>query len=646
MPHRTRNHILEERSFSSLTNIFPSSWLVHRFDRDYGIDIQVEVFTDSGSRTGIRFYGQLKATDKEENNDSLALDHSHFEYWLAHTDPVALFRYFDKTKKFRWCWLHDVCWLIKPDKKYIDVAGFLKEWDPIFSPSEIEKYLNDRRNALFASLTPPYEISVDQGEGNDSSLLAAKIAKQINLKNFKIIPKEISEGHFQLFFSTNKIVSRYSGLTGSILEHEKGLTDEELASYALLVTFFCACRYERIVFARLLITQTLPLLYSAAVEELRLQFFDALIFVIGIKNAVELLSPLLNEELDSSWAWGTFFIACAKASWKYGDKSSWILLLQEWVEKPPIQDNVGAFSYSLANALANEGRWEEAIVAYNKALTFDSDYINKSYFWVELGAANFETQRFIEACHCYERAIHLENSPSNHWRIGDVFFHLGQISKAINHLEIALSGADEYEQNYIELLLLVCNELRDVWGLESQPLSNIEECDYKALDSPMEPLDKNELISHLKPFFIKNAIDALLNFNAGVLASRYGHWSIAAYRFLICSLMQRGDAQAWTNAIMCAFNSKDTFLMSLAAKAAHFYLREDFLPWVCGKMPGSPQIPEEMAETWRSIVIEVIKEFEKDEMTRKNKVPILRIHSQEGTLILNENELVTEKQKK
>lgn len=92
MFNRIRSHVLEERSLAFLRDIFPDVWVIHSFTRDYGVDAQVEVFSEKGERTGIRFYGQVKATENSVSDDLLRLDSSHFEYWSVHTNPVAPFQ--------------------------------------------------------------------------------------------------------------------------------------------------------------------------------------------------------------------------------------------------------------------------------------------------------------------------------------------------------------------------------------------------------------------------------------------------------------------------------------------------------------------------------------------------------------------------
>lgn len=630
MSSRIRNHVLEERSLAFLRDAFPDSWIIHPFSRDYGIDIQVEVFAENGDRTGIRFYGQVKATDRAEDDDLLRLDRSHFEYWAAHTDPVALLRYFNSSKQLRWCWMHDLDWLMKPETKSLDVAKLLRKWENNNSSIEVERYLHARRQALFEPVIPPYKITVERIDSVEASpLVAANIAKAINSKSIRVLTKDLAVGIFHVVVATDKIAASHCGLPGFVFHHEGELTDSEVVERSLLATFLCACRYERTLFARALATSTAPLLYRAAGEHLRLAFFDALIFALGLKPATEFISPLLAEEENPLLSWLMFTTACAASSFKYGEAHSWDTLLRQWIEAPPIPENAGAFAYNLGNSLLNQGQWAEACEAFASALKNDPAYENLAYFWSEYGAANFEAGNLDAATQYYEKAVLLKDCPTERWRLGDTFFHSGHYDKAIEQFRIALPKLDSHTQGYVELLLLVCEEIKRVWGLSSQVLSTISEEDHEILKVSAAKLNEIDVILHLQPLMNKNAIDEIFNFNAGVFANHHGHQSLAAYRFLTCALRQRGDAEAWTNAIMCALSSSEFYLALLSAKAAHFYLGEQFHPWILGLMPDSPKIPEPMAESWRAMTIELVESFERDREPHQ-EAPVLRIHEPKG----------------
>ncbi len=630
MTRRTRNHILEDQSLAALPTFLPASWVIHQVKRDYGIDVQIELFSADGEPTGLRCYGQVKATDNDFEKDKLALDREHFEYWSAQTDPVALFRYFAKTKKLYWCWLHEVGWQMKPCKDYFDVSRFLKEWDINSSPSETEQYLVERRKVLASPLEPPFIIAIEQKSERNThaSIIAARITNNIRSSSFRISPNSIESGQFLIQLSQDSLVCSYRGMSGVTFHHKKGFPDDKLDGIALLALFFCSCKNNCVLVARELAKSITPLLYkSAASADLEWPLIDLLIFALGLKTAIKLLEPLVCQEENKQLAWGTLFLASAFAAQKYGESRPWTDLLYGWAINPPEQIHIGSIYYNLGNAHSQDGRWEEAYNAYKMTLELDPSYRDKHYFWSEWGAASFEMGNFHKAAEYYEESLKLKDSIEISWRLGEVFFNLGKFKEARDCLNEASKDSSLPQQTYVQLLLLLCNELIEIWDIESQKPKELNEGEYENFKNLPSAKNEQKVKKFLKPLIKKNATDALLGYNAGGWSSRSGCYLIATYRFLTCAIKQRHDAQAWVNAFACACNAKEITLAICIAHNAYFFLGADFLPWFQGKMPGAPQFSKEMV----TIIEKATQEFERLRPSAKH--PIIRLHTHKGTLI-------------
>lgn len=635
MTNRTRNHILEELSLSFLRGVFPNSWVIHTFTRDYGVDIQVELFAENGERTGIRFYGQVKATDNEIDDDVLSLDRSHFEYWSGHSDPVALIRYFDKKKTLSWCWLHDVDWLLNPRKKSVDVAGALKEWDTDFSHIEIEKYLHDRQKALFEPFLPPYRISISNFQNAETNCvnLVAKISEKISSRSFRILPTDVTSGHFQINIDNKKIACNFSGLSGFIFHYKDGISEDEFVECILLAVFFCSCRYERILFARTFLNILVKLLYKSTSHELRFIFLDLAIFTLGIKAAKNILSPVFELENDPASAWFEFYEACGQAAWKYGETYAWIELLEEWnINGAPFPNNEGSVAYSLGNLLSHEGHWEAAGNAYEAALLKDKSYETRPYIWIEAGAAKFESNDFKAAANYYAKALKLESSLETEWRYADALFNSGDFEHAYNVLKNIISSDELKENTYIFLIYLTCKNLIQILYIKQQTIihgSFNYQINFENVDNFK---NENEANNYISDVLKENALDPYLNFNLGFLASKSGFNEIALYRYLSCALCQRHDGEAWRNATASALKLNDVLTASLIMKAAHFYLGEAFLKWMHSMVPDS----ENGGSEWAAIVTEITQSFEVSKL--ENAIdPIVRLHNPKGTTIIKLN---------
>ena len=86
--------------------------------------------------------------------------------------------------------------------------------------------------------------------------------------------------------------------------------------------------------------------------------------------------------------------------------------------------------YDSGKKLAKQGRFTEAIKAYEKAIELNPNY---SWSYYELGIAQFAAGNFTEAIQAYEKAVELK--PDHIWsynNLGDAFSKQGKFDRAID----------------------------------------------------------------------------------------------------------------------------------------------------------------------------------------------------------------------
>ncbi|MCP4157291.1 MAG: DUF4365 domain-containing protein [bacterium] len=92
---RPGSHITGDSAEALFTSALPAEWVVRPQPKDYGIDVEVEVF-DGQKSTGIIFKVQLKGTEKIEYNKTgqhirFSIGVTHLEYYLEQLKiPVFL----------------------------------------------------------------------------------------------------------------------------------------------------------------------------------------------------------------------------------------------------------------------------------------------------------------------------------------------------------------------------------------------------------------------------------------------------------------------------------------------------------------------------------------------------------------------------
>jgi len=97
MPGRPRPHELEEASRAGWVRLAPDNWSTEERARDYGIDLDVEIFR-AQEATGLRFGVQVKGTDQVAVPPRVRLRASTWRYWLAQDVPVLLFVWHAKSQ--------------------------------------------------------------------------------------------------------------------------------------------------------------------------------------------------------------------------------------------------------------------------------------------------------------------------------------------------------------------------------------------------------------------------------------------------------------------------------------------------------------------------------------------------------------------
>ena len=633
MTSRVRNHILEEQSRAALRRALPDKWVIHPFQTDYGVDVQIEIFGNSGERTGIKFSAQLKATDNQQDEDGLSLDREHIEYWIAHSDPVVIFRYYAPTDEFQWRWVHDIAWRLDPDKKSVSVAGFLKPWLAENSPQEIEAFLTERRRVRLP-MTWPVRVGVFDAEKDVR--LAAKVARDIyqstNNIQFEILVNTSTPTEFQVNVAKEKLAIGFCGLGGVVFHLEKNSSTEKLTSEALTGLIFCSQRYSRTEVAKAIFESCSDLIYKGAGSNLSAKhlIFQSAIAVLGGNEALRLLRPKINYESDPQTVWNLFYAAALVCATRSGNRQQWIELLRSWKEQAVNEREKATVSYNLGSALANQGRWSEARDEYMAAVAVDVRYKDQDYYWADVGAVNFELREFEVAAECYERAIKINNSWSHQWRYADALFNLGKYEKAQTLLKPGCDGRkSELELAYQALLLYVCTDLVENWGIKEQSLQKVEFSDIAPLANNPPPINAEEFEAIIRPLLLRNAIDPLLSFNSGVYANRGQLQQHALARFLACSIIHRNDVEAWANVFICAYASGcgGEVLLPIAHTAKFFCGNRFLLRLQEGVQFANDQ--NGLSDKWNEFVEKVMDSIQAAEKDNVQDVEI-RIWSAEG----------------
>ena len=107
-PNRHNNHLIEKRSLQILNSKLPAEWIIREVtERDYGIDLYVEIVREDGYVTGDMVALQVKGKEKVKIDDSgdftfYQINESTLNYWKGLPIPVYFFVVCLKTEVCYW----------------------------------------------------------------------------------------------------------------------------------------------------------------------------------------------------------------------------------------------------------------------------------------------------------------------------------------------------------------------------------------------------------------------------------------------------------------------------------------------------------------------------------------------------------------
>jgi tetratricopeptide (TPR) repeat protein len=196
-----------------------------------------------------------------------------------------------------------------------------------------------------------------------------------------------------------------------------------LAAFGVCVTWF-----DR---RRLWILYALALTYAASV----------VLFFIYARYRFPLV-PFLVLFASAGLAEATAFLR-ARSRWELAGVAALVAGLLVFTHVPVLDaaDNRAVTEHNLGSALQSEGRLDEAIARYRKAIAIKSDYVPS---YSNLGAALLARGDLTGAIASYQSALSIDPEFSDaHFNLGNALLRAGDAAGAIAHFRRALSSSPD-----------------------------------------------------------------------------------------------------------------------------------------------------------------------------------------------------------
>lgn len=634
MPLRPRQHQLERESREAFRRALPAAWVPREVQPDYGIDEQIEIFTEGGVATGRSFLVQLKGTDEVDVGKALRvrLKRRTISYMAEQDSPVLIVRYLAGSKALFAKWLHT----FDPhygseDQETISLGlADVDKWTdetPTKLVQDVERFRYERTQPMSFPLVVYIDIESESVLGIERSALRLSIRNLLSevpeiarLGDLSETSRELES--VTISITEDQTVVNPGGTSTMTVHHNPDVDEDERGRIpgdvclALVVwlgqrsQWDAAARLARVVAHKsnlLNDNHVLPRVIGSFVRAHR------------IAEALELAEELAKSEeyewlgqvLSSFTLFGTDSLTESEAN-----------AVKAFFQKKcnDLDESEDAANGRVAHY--NFGRFlrgiddEAALSHYRRATELDPDYLERPYFLHEMGGILFHLNQFDEAVAAYEAALEREDDSFRRALLADCQMFAGNYGLALGSFETHI----EENANPPAEFQLKCIALRHVlvptFGLTQR---RDPERSASLAGLPPEAAEK-EAIERMQEALQLDALNGTAWFNLGVSLSRGDDREGASNAFLLASLSHPGDVEAWSNSFGLALSLEGGVeLAALILEAGYRLNGSKFVERLVHSAKSQP--PGFPVNEYLSAIEELLKAIPEERMAG----PVLRV---------------------
>lgn len=460
MNSRTRNHVLEDLSRDAFRRLLigPLGWVVRDIPIDYGIDVEVEVFSPDGSKTGMTFKVQLKGMEAPDHIGpfrDVALDH--LRYWMRFDVPVLLIAYDDSTQSVYGRWIHSLDLDVKPDQKTVRIrfseADRIASGDPRLLP--VVENVQRLRSGAFGRPYPVRLAGEDSPRATHDYLAAVRL---FGLEDY--VRFDRSDFSFSVELSQEATRVALPAEVGSLtLHYETTAAAEDQTGDSLMMLAGLLARMNRFgealrivrsapSFPRALLVPEIAMEISSAAYELHdhelLTLLAAESLERGQFDAAQLYMVVLRQLRGSDW-----FDAC-RAVLEPAVESCIVAAVER--DEPEV---AARWSYNFAQFLFERKYREDARPWVVRALQLDPEgYGKRPEPHRLLGAISWFAGDFDGSAKAYRTAVEVGGIDVAGSRLADSLMHAGRYREARDVIqEVLKHGSTNWRDTFVAAIL-------------------------------------------------------------------------------------------------------------------------------------------------------------------------------------------------
>lgn len=588
MPKRPSQHQLEDRSREKFKLVLPGIWVKRDKDKDYGIDVEVEIFDIDGGSTGLVFLAQLKATasPKALVSRKVRLQIEQIEYCQSLDLPVLLARYSDYEDRWYVKWLHEVDLYnekrenAKSKTIAFDDSSIWTEGTAARLVRELKKIRLVRSGAFTLPISLHIDVIDDVVFGMPRAVFLANLRKHLSqFASLVAIDADKDAALARVQAGSENLSLCIAGVASctfhcAIAESLSG-SAEDAAADALLCLGQALISLGQVEMAALVFLDDGLVARFLGCKQLLANCVPALVTSSRGGEFLGVVGDLI-EAGKGEFVEAIAILAAVAAVRADPNRQNAIqgLLIKSLNKCKLAGDSVGMAIgyYNLGNHFHSRRMAREAVRNYARAKRFDTRYWSRPYFWSELGGVLFESGRYACAAKAYGRAMDLGGDAELMPLYADALMSSGQYRAARetfgSYFETKGSVRAEWR-----LKMACLDELMNSTGIESQKRRPDAAL---ALAGAIDG-GRIEAVRQFHQAFDLDCLCGLAWFNLGVEYSRLESHENAQFAFVMCGLIQRGDVEAWANGTICCLNYEEGMsVLPLVVETAYSYNGDEY----------------------------------------------------------------------
>lgn len=536
----------------------PDGWVVRDRSHDYGVDFEIEVYSDEGEATGLVFLAQLKATDSAASADHVRMTRDQINYLEALDAPAAIFRFASPDNSWRWSWTFD------PNVVSADGSGKTTtirfSTDQVWSerdPAKIEATLKVYRALRSPSPRDRVALMCAEGTPKRAQFEIDAILRSLtdDIECFTLYPTQddvlrigVGADDHHLSINLDRIA------TGKIPVALQGNLKTTLLYGLIGVLWGAKLHAQAEMAAKVALRQGLktPLRPLAAHAAASLITDPLAAADLAVANG-------LAEMHDPAWVltYHQLITAPAPRDQRRAGVERFSAAALEGARLSGDRRAEAAIRYNMANVCIEAGDQRGGIRHLNAARRLRPAYLKSAYFHTDVGRALYGDGRYLRAAAFYRLAHDLEPGPDSKHYLADALMLGGRLAEA--H-DLYMQLHDEVDGSSISEIILkanVCSALREDLQLEVAPAGHAAG-DAWNMATTEDALKNEDALRYT--LYVHDVFNPLANFNLGLLRFKAGRYEAAVVSFLACAFRRSGDIEAWRNAVLASINLRDAVM--------------------------------------------------------------------------------------